>query len=186
MAHTMDIPLPTDQLAKINKLLKKHKALCLKVTPEHSEDRKQNETHSMVREGTDLLRRVNRTSSISTEAKIISNQNLDYNISGDEETGSDSETGKAQSSLSFRGTVLSTEMPPDHNPKNPFENSHSDKRKKFTENSGAQWDVFRRQDVPKLLEYLKRHTDEFSYTSEHHEKVSLGEDISQACSCLSW
>ncbi|RZC29518.1 Lysine-specific demethylase JMJ25, partial [Glycine soja] len=30
---------------------------------------------------------------------------------------------------------------------------------------------FLRRDVPKLLEYLKRHSDEFSYTSEYHEKM---------------
>ncbi|KAH1218114.1 Lysine-specific demethylase JMJ25 [Glycine max] len=175
MAYSMDIPLSTDQLAKISKLLKKHKTLCQKVssktTSEHSEDREQNGMHSIVKEGTDFLRRVNRTSSISTEAKTISNQKLDTNISDDEECGSDSETEKAQSSLPSHRRVLSTERSPDHNPRNPFENSNSDKGKKFTENSAAHWDVFRRQDVPKLLEYLKRHSDEFSYTSECHEKM---------------
>nr|KYP62985.1 Lysine-specific demethylase 3B [Cajanus cajan] len=120
MAHTMDIPLSTDQVTKIK-------------------DREQNEMHNR-------------------------------NISDDEECYSNSETEKAQSSLTFHRAVLSTEICPDHNPRNPLENSNTDKMK-FTENSGAQWDVFRRQDVPKLLEYLKRHSHEFSYTSEHHEKM---------------
>ncbi|XP_068497063.1 lysine-specific demethylase JMJ28-like isoform X2 [Phaseolus vulgaris] len=175
MAHSMDIPLSTDQLSRISKLLKKHKVLCQRVssktTAEHAEDREQNEMQSLVREGTDFLRRVNRTSCISSEAKTICNQNLDTNISGDEECGSYSETEKAQRSLPFHSIVLSTEMSPDHNPRNSFENSDNVKRKKATANAGAQWDVFRRQDVPKLLEYLKRHSDEFSHASEHHEKM---------------
>ncbi|XP_020221424.1 lysine-specific demethylase JMJ25 isoform X2 [Cajanus cajan] len=174
MAHTMDIPLSTDQVTKISKLLKKHKALCRrvssKITNEHAEDREQNEMHSIIREEIDFLKRVSRTSCISTEANTISNRNLDRNISDDEECYSNSETEKAQSSLTFHRAVLSTEICPDHNPRNPLENSNTDKMK-FTENSGAQWDVFRRQDVPKLLEYLKRHSHEFSYTSEHHEKM---------------
>ncbi|XP_047161602.1 lysine-specific demethylase JMJ25-like isoform X3 [Vigna umbellata] len=175
MAHSMDIPLSTDQLSRISKLLKKHKVLCQKVssktTTDHAEDREQNEMQSLVREGTDFLRRVNRTSCISCEAKTICNQNLDNNISGDKECGSYSETEKAHRSLSFHSIVLSSEMFPDHNPRNSVENSDNDKRKKATGNAGAQWDVFRRQDVPKLLEYLKIHSDEFSYTSEHHEKM---------------
>ncbi|WJX52274.1 hypothetical protein P8452_38404 [Trifolium repens] len=39
------------------------------------------------------------------------------------------------------------------------------------EHSGAHWDVFRRQDVPKLIEYIKRHCDELTSTHDSHKKM---------------
>lgn len=189
MAHTTDVPLSTEQLTKIRKLLKKHRTVCQRETSKFSseqikgqsvkgnsllpdEDTEEKGLQSLVREEKDFFRRVNRTTCISTEARKAASQSTDSNISQD--GGCDSESDSEPSVL--HGTVQSTQFSTHHNHRDPYESSNNDRNKKFAEHSGAQWDVFRRQDVPKLVEYLKRHCNEFSHTQDYQKQVSPKQD----------
>ncbi|XP_051133676.1 lysine-specific demethylase JMJ28 [Andrographis paniculata] len=53
-----------------------------------------------------------------------------------------------------------------------IESSCSSERKQEISSCGAHWDIFPREDVPKLLEYFRRHSNEFgsacSYTKHDH------------------
>lgn len=63
------------------------------------------------------------------------------------------------------------DMKNEHSFHNDIEHSSCSKAKLVAGSCGAQWDIFRRQDVPQLIEYLRRHCDES--TPAYHDPMRV-------------
>ncbi|KAF2305077.1 hypothetical protein GH714_001623 [Hevea brasiliensis] len=110
LAHTTDVPVSSEQLNYIRKLMKKRK--------------EQNEVSRAAPNDGQNVEEVGLHDMITEE---MTSENM--NFCGKNTDGSDH----------FR-------------------------KQEVAEYCGAQWDVFRRQDIPKLVEYLRRHSNEFTHT----------------------
>lgn len=186
MAHTSDVPISEEQVSKIRKLLKKHKAqnqressratseqtIAKKFKGEsvlHSETMEEAGLHNVIGEEMHLRKRVARESCFSTHAACTRNLK-ESNMPHDGE--SDSETD-SEATLSSSETIDDdAETAKDKMSQVLLESCNGYKLKTLAESCGAQWDVFRRQDVPKLIQYLRRHSNEFTRKFDIHKRVS--------------
>ena len=145
LAYTTDAPISAEQLTKIRKLLKKHNAQCQRESSRTTTDQ---------------------TKSNKVNKKLSNGENIEDSGLHDM-TGEDMHLRKRVARVSCFSAASHEECVGSHS-----QNSNSYGKKLFAESSGAQWDVFRRQDVPKLIEYLQRHSNEFSHMSGLHKHVS--------------
>ncbi|RXH86058.1 hypothetical protein DVH24_017111 [Malus domestica] len=176
LAHTSDVPISDEQVSKIRKLLKKHKAQyqreVSRVTCEQfvakkdngesllfSETMKEAGLHNVIGEEMHLRKRIARESCFSRHEACT-----------DAET-SDSDTD-SEATLSSSGRLHDAETSKDTRCEVLVDSCNSYEKQTLDESCGAQWDVFRRQDVPKLIEYLRRHSNEFTRKFDFHKHVS--------------
>lgn len=183
MAHTSDAPISDEQVSKIRKLLKKHnqnqressrntseQTRAKKVNGNstlHSQNKEQVRSHNVIGEEMHLRKKIARESCFSAATHEECTRNpKESHMSHDGESDVDSEA-----TLSCSGSINGDETSEDEKSLDLLESSNG-YEKPIVESCSAQWDVFRRQDVPKLIEYLRRHCNEFTRNYDFHKHVS--------------
>lgn len=180
LAYATDVPISTEKLSKIRKLLKKHKAQDHSKPTRIAIDSKAasqvNRASSLFSQNMDEARLQDRTrerpllcNGVSTVPWFSAARHdtcdvsvQEGNIASGEELNSesDSEAAKLSCGTSKNSTKSGgyQKLCQEH-----MKSSNCLGRKLVANSCGAQWDVFRRQDVPKLLEYLREHSNEFGH-----------------------
>lgn len=172
MAYATDIPVSTKQLNKVRELMKKQQVQdqreSAKVTPEQkigdgvmgkSSTDDENEEEAEIG---DLVGEEMNT----CEVRDIHLEDGDKCQNGTNGSVSECSTPRCRTTQSSK--------PSERIEKN---NSFRLRKRKLEESCGAQWDVFRRQDVPKLIEYLKRHSNDLSQVNGCRNHVSPGHNF---------
>lgn len=148
MVHATDVAVPSEQVTQVRKLMEK----------KWSEYQEAN-TKNLNNKGRATVCEGESGESCNSVVVHELSGRTAVNINRNRESGSDSEASNLCSENNE--TVVRT-----------FGNIQDAVDESASVSCSAEWDVFRRKDIPKLLEYLKMHSNELSLPSSVSKNVS--------------